>query len=466
MIQSRIDMMKWGFEHPLPENMHELIGPNGPLDGVTRTGQLYAVPIDYTAYPCTEAICLTGLTELGWIFQLVNSPVRYSLHIDGKHKLHHGKWMLVSIGCHDLALDKGDRDEIVHSYRPLVYMFVKQQETFESIKLLCDAVDYLAITCFGADSGLSPGIVNMDHSDGFRKGVLRVWPDAGINTCWPHLKRKVGQGEYLSTQHEFYETLDDIMQAVHFSQTFEMMELLIMQGGALMHETTLTEKKLRTLWNEYFVEPWNCWCFNLHTDTPCDISNNNPIESWHKRLMTMLKKALKGSTASVLGHTFPKVMNHAGITAYRIRIRCTAHSPCAISSAALHPVSQCTARTQLVSCVYRTALEMPDQLIFTYKLPVSWLPTSMYTKAALWLYKHDSGKTPYVHKCSESQYLVLTKAGAETYKKITKKLVERYALYHTIPHNINMIPCDTAIVSPALLCTHRPPRTLMVSACI
>ena len=100
-----------------------------------------------------------------------------------------------------------------------------------------------------------------------------VWKDAGINTCWPHLSRKVGQSEYLSTQHEFYETLNDIMQAVHFSQMYEMMELLIIQGGDLMHETTLTEKKLRTLWNDYFVELWNCWCFNLHMDTLCDISN-------------------------------------------------------------------------------------------------------------------------------------------------------------------------------------------------
>ena len=156
-------MMKWAMGHPLPENLDELIGPEGVLHGVTRDKKLYAIPVPYEKYPETDAICLTGLTELGWIFQLVNSTVRYSLHIDGKHKLHHGKWMLVTIGCHDLALDKDDRNEIVHSYRPLVYMFVKQQETTESVKLLCESVNFVAKTCFGADEGLLPGIVNMDH---------------------------------------------------------------------------------------------------------------------------------------------------------------------------------------------------------------------------------------------------------------------------------------------------------------
>ena len=117
---------------------------------------------------------------------------------------------------------------------------------------------------------------------------------AGINTCWPHLKRKVAQGEYLPTSHDFFEQLNEIIVSIHFSQTFEMMELLIIEGGNLMHPHSLTHNKLRTLWNEYFVEPWACWSIGLNMDTPLNISNNQPIESWHKTLMRMLQKALKG----------------------------------------------------------------------------------------------------------------------------------------------------------------------------
>ena len=55
----------------------------------------------------TEAMCFTGKTQLGWLGQLVAAPVRHVLHIDGKYKLHHGKWMLITIGTHSLEKPKG-----------------------------------------------------------------------------------------------------------------------------------------------------------------------------------------------------------------------------------------------------------------------------------------------------------------------------------------------------------------------
>ena len=93
------------------------------------------------------------------------------MHIDGKHKLHHGKWILVTIGVHDLSLNK-DRKMITHSYRPLVYMFSKQHESAESVKLLCDSLEWVAVQYFGRQ--LNPLVMLMDHSDGFRGGVTAV----------------------------------------------------------------------------------------------------------------------------------------------------------------------------------------------------------------------------------------------------------------------------------------------------
>ena len=40
--------------------------------------------------------------------------------------------------------------------------------------------------------------------------------------------------------------------------------------------------KLNKFWNSYMLEPWDCWSIGLHTETPLNISNNQPIESWHK----------------------------------------------------------------------------------------------------------------------------------------------------------------------------------------
>ena len=134
----------------------------------------------------------------------------------------------------------------------------------------------------------------------------------GINTCWPHLKRKVGQGEYLSVSHPFYDTLCEMMDAIHLSQSEDMQDLLIQLAGKEIDPKMAANPKLRTLWNEYFVPPWSCWSIGLHLDTPLNISNNQPIESWHKGLMKTLSKALKGSTAAVLEHSFPKIVHKDG----------------------------------------------------------------------------------------------------------------------------------------------------------
>ena len=72
----------------------------------------------------------------------------YVLHIYGKHKLHHGKWMLVTIGVTVLAYNK-DKKKITHNFRPLVYMFVKQHESEESIAFLCTALQAVSILYSG-----------------------------------------------------------------------------------------------------------------------------------------------------------------------------------------------------------------------------------------------------------------------------------------------------------------------------
>lgn len=141
---------------------------------------------------------------------------------------------------------------------------------------------------------------------------------SGINTCWPHLARKLTNGEYISTEAEFYETLKDMMDGIHLAQTEDMMVMLIEKAGREIEAKMGTHPKLRTLWNEYFVEPWACWSIGLHLDTPLNISNNQPIEAWHKSgVMRVVKKALKGSTAAVLEHTFPKIVYRDSIWIYR-----------------------------------------------------------------------------------------------------------------------------------------------------
>ena len=71
-----------------------------------------------------------------------------------------------------------------------------------------------------------------------------------------------------------------------------MQTLLILVGGEEIDKHTRGAPRLRTLWNEYFVEPWDCWSLGLNLTVPLNISNNQPIESWHNHGIRRLKAPL------------------------------------------------------------------------------------------------------------------------------------------------------------------------------
>ena len=59
------------------------------------------VPMDCALYD-TEGMCFTGPQQVQWIGQLLQRPQQFVLHADGKHKLHHGRWVLMTLGTHYL----------------------------------------------------------------------------------------------------------------------------------------------------------------------------------------------------------------------------------------------------------------------------------------------------------------------------------------------------------------------------
>ena len=84
--------------------------------------------------------------QVGWILQLVAASRRWVLHVDGKHKLHHGKWMLVTFGTHMLR-HSWSQKKLTHSFRPLVYMFCKGHEDAESLLFGMHALEQVACMC-------------------------------------------------------------------------------------------------------------------------------------------------------------------------------------------------------------------------------------------------------------------------------------------------------------------------------
>ena len=50
-----------------------------------------------------EGCCLTGPKQIQWIGQLLDMPHKFVLHADGKHKLHHGGWIMMTVGTHHIT---------------------------------------------------------------------------------------------------------------------------------------------------------------------------------------------------------------------------------------------------------------------------------------------------------------------------------------------------------------------------
>ena len=61
------------------------------------------VPLDGTHYDVTGAVS-TGPVQVKWIEQLTQREMQFNftLHADGKYKLHHGGFILMPLGTHTL----------------------------------------------------------------------------------------------------------------------------------------------------------------------------------------------------------------------------------------------------------------------------------------------------------------------------------------------------------------------------
>ena len=154
------------------------------------TDNVFWVPQDAGCYE-VEGACFVSRTSIGWIVQLAqNDAGKWVGHVDGKYKLHHGGWILLTFGCHTL---RDDNYKLTTTFIPLVYLFCRQQETTGSAIMLIDAANLVAKRFAGLM--LQPGAGMMDCSAAFMSMYLHAWPKLPLGTCWPHIARKFGQGE-------------------------------------------------------------------------------------------------------------------------------------------------------------------------------------------------------------------------------------------------------------------------------
>lgn len=289
-----------------------LAGFSGSASSSSTFRQVINVPMDCAKYD-TEGMCFTGPMQVQWIGQLLQRPHQFVLHADGKHKLHHGRWVLMTLGTHYLRYD-AERDQLSTSFAPLMYLMSKQVESGSEVHLgsahmLIDALNFLAVQVFG--KGLEPGACVSDHCDAYRNAFKRGFPDAELLQCWPHISNKFIGGEYVSTTWEHFDEAKGDLYALHLARSPEMWDLLVAECGKRWDKWG--GGKMKTFWNSNCIAPWSNWYMGRADVVLCTPSQNAQ-ESWHKQLLlSKIPGMFRGSTETVFMVALPQLIIMDGL---------------------------------------------------------------------------------------------------------------------------------------------------------
>jgi hypothetical protein len=289
-----------------------LVGSSSSAASGSTVRRVINVPMDCAKYD-TEGMCFTGPMQVQWIGQLLQRPQQFVLHADGKHKLHHGRWVLMTLGTHYLRYD-AERDQLSTSFAPLMYLMSKQVESGSEVQLgsanmLIDALNVLAVQVFGQE--MKPGACVSDHCDAYRNAFKIGFPDAKLLQCWPHISRKFQEGEYVSTTWEHFDEAKGDLYALHLARSPEMWDLLVAECGKRWDKWG--GGKMNTFWNSNCIAPWSNWHMGRADVVFCTPSQNAQ-ESWHRDILrSKIPGMFRGSTETVFMTALPQLIIMDGI---------------------------------------------------------------------------------------------------------------------------------------------------------
>ena len=138
-ITSVLELKQFCAPLALPPSLSALTTTTTALVGGSAAEKLSMVHIPTDSVYEVEGACLTGPAQIKWMGQLISMPNKFVLHADGKHKLHHGQWILLTLGTHYLRWDDHHK-KLSNSFAPLIYLFCKQHETAGACKMMVDAL--------------------------------------------------------------------------------------------------------------------------------------------------------------------------------------------------------------------------------------------------------------------------------------------------------------------------------------
>ena len=308
-LTSRYDLLQFCQKllMPPPSICRQLV-TNPSADAVTALldKEYLCIPQDAAVFQ-VDGACFTGPTQIQWMKQLLKLQKNFTLHMDGKYKLHHGVWILITMGTHCLkVVGETTVTRLATTFVPLMYLFCKNHESIGACKMISAAIQETSLRCFGEK--LHPGALMSDHSDGCRSGMLSIWPDTPHGQCWPHIIRKFGEGTFCSKKHPHFDVIPDHLRAIYLSQTPEMRDFFINEIG-MVWDSWGSKWNLKSFWNEYCVQPWDNWSIGLFDCMLCTPSQQTQ-ESWHKQILqSRIPGMFKGSTEHVMHVALPKLVS-------------------------------------------------------------------------------------------------------------------------------------------------------------
>ena len=100
--------------------------------------EMYSIPMQLeTMTYAVQQVHLTCWKFVNWLQQLASREVKVNttLHIDGFHKMHVGRWMVLAIGTHCLQFYPRE-STYRQSFRPLVLLLGKDEESIKQVSVL------------------------------------------------------------------------------------------------------------------------------------------------------------------------------------------------------------------------------------------------------------------------------------------------------------------------------------------
>jgi hypothetical protein len=172
--------------------------------------------------------------------------------------------------------------------------------------MLSKALNVVSQRCYGRK--LKPGALISDHSAGCRAGMLAEWPSTPHAQCWPHIRRKLGEGAFCSKKHPHFDVIPAHLEAIHFAQSKEMRDFMMIEVGKVW-DSWPTKWRLNGFWDEYCVAPWDNWSIGLFDCMLCTPSQQTQ-ESWHRQILqSRIPGMFKGSTEHVMHVALPQLVS-------------------------------------------------------------------------------------------------------------------------------------------------------------